>query len=254
MAAGLDWDAIARDSKDWANDHERALARQFVATLDQPRDPVPTNRLAPPPDSGKLYWELTAKGESGQALAGAIRSVLAKQTVLGLSATEGIPARPAGPGLAWRGVINDDGTITVLVEVTDAQGAKWTPMGEFTVKRPADANPPTGKEALTRLAAETADQVAAGVLGRVVRVQLSKPKRVQDKLIYQVQIANDSPLVLNGLAVAGPDESGKAELKALAGLNVPPHKTMSVPATTELVQRLGLKDGVRVVAADLSGL
>jgi hypothetical protein len=251
VAAGLDWDTIARDSKDWSNDHERSLARQFVASLDQPREPVPTNTLAMPPDSGRIYWDLTAEGESGKALAGALKSVLTKQTMLGLGASEGIPARPEGPSLAWRGVI-DDAKITVKVEATDAAGKKWTPMGEFILKRNPGA--PAAKEELSRLAVETADQVAEGLLGRVVRVQLSKPKRVQDKLIYQLQIANDSPLILNGLALCGPEEPVKAEPKALAGLSLPPRKTMNVPATAELVQKLGLKEGVRVVAVNLSGL
>ena len=127
--------------------------------------------------------------------------------------------------------------------------------------------PAKAQQALTQLAAETdvlvlgethgtqeVPQLAAGLLGRVVRVQLSKPKRVQDRLIYQVQIANDSPLVLNGLALCGPEDPAKTEAKTLSGLSLPPHKTANVPMTSELVQRLGLKDGVRVIAVNLSGL
>ena len=124
-------------------------------------------------------------------------------------------------------------------------------MGEFVVKCKAET---TAKKELTRQAVETADEVAAGVLGRLVRVQLSKPKRVNDRLIYQIQIANDSPLILNGLAVSGPADSAKAEPKTLPGLSLPPHKSMNLPATSELVQKLGLKEGMRVVAVNLSGL
>jgi hypothetical protein len=251
VSAGRDWDTIARDSKGWANDHERALARQFVASLEQPREPVPTDKLAPPPDSGRIYWELSGSGDRAKALAGLLRSVLARQTVLGLAATEGIPARPDGPALAWRGAI-DNTRIRVEVEATDASGQKWTAMGGFDVMRQTDLL--AAKEEQTRQAIETVDDLAAGVLGRLVRVQLSKPKRVQDRLIYQIQIANDSPLILNGVAVCGPDDPAKAETKALSGFSLPPHKTINLPATSEVVQRLGLKEGLRVVAVNLSGL
>jgi hypothetical protein len=251
VSAGRDWDTIARDAKGWANEHELALARQFVASLGQPREPVPTNTLAASPDSGRLYWELTANGENAKALATAIQAVLAKQTVLGLAATEGIPARPDGPALAWRGTIADD-AINVRVEATDPSGKAWTPMGGFEVKHKPGAA--ASKEELSRQAIELVDGLAAGVLGRVVRVDLSKPKRVRDRLIYQIQIANDSPLVLGGIAVAGAEDSAKAELKAISGLSLPPHKTLNLPASSELVERLGLKGGLRVLAVNLSGL
>ena len=153
--------------------------------------------------------------------------------LLGLTATEGVPARPDGPALAWRGEI-DDAKITIRVETSDGAGANWAPLGEFVLKCKPET---TAKEELTRQAVETADEVAAGVLGRLVRVQLSKPKRVNDRLIYQIQIANDSPLILNGLAVSGPEDSAKAEPKTLAGLSLPPHKSMNLPATSELVQK-----------------
>jgi hypothetical protein len=65
---------------------------------------------------------------------------------------------------------------------------------------------------------------------------------------------NDSPLVLDGLAIGGTAGSGEARPSVLAGLSVPPLKSLSVPATSEMVERLELKDGVRVLAADLSGL
>ena len=44
----------------------------------------------------------------------------------------------------------------------------------------------------------------------------------------------------------------------MAGISLPPKKSYTVPVTTEVVQRLGLKDGekshLRILAADLSGL
>ena len=42
--------------------------------------------------------------------------------------------------------------------------------------------------------------------------------------------------------------------KALAGICIAPRRRMTVPATGEVVEQLGLKKGVRVVAIDLSGL
>jgi len=250
VSAGLDWDTIARDSKPWANEHELALARKFVRSLDEPREPLATNTLAPPPDSGRLYWDLTSKGDHAPARANALRTSLAKQIVLGLTATEGVPVRPDGPALAWRGEI-DDTKLSVRLMTSDNAGADWVPVGEFVLKCKPET---TTKEELTHQALETADELAAGLLVRLVRVELSKPKRVNDRLVYQIQIANDSPLILSGLAVSGPEDSAKAEPKTLAGLSLPPHKSMSMPATSEQVQRLGLKEGMRVVAANLSGL
>jgi hypothetical protein len=40
----------------------------------------------------------------------------------------------------------------------------------------------------------------------------------------------------------------------MGGISLPPHKSLSLPATAELVERLGMNNGVRVLAADLSGL
>jgi hypothetical protein len=88
-----------------------------------------------------------------------------------------------------------------------------------------------------------------------VRAQLTKAGKVKGKDAFKVRIDNASPLVLNGLALAGPVSAGKdAQAVALAGLSVAPRRSLTVNATPELVERLGLKTGIRVVAADLSGL
>jgi hypothetical protein len=92
------------------------------------------------------------------------------------------------------------------------------------------------------------------LLGKVVHTQLVKGQRVKGKLTYKVKINNASPLVLNGLAVAGPELSEKNPPSVIGGMTLPPHKSYSLPATAELVERLHLKDGVRPVAADLSSL
>ena len=42
--------------------------------------------------------------------------------------------------------------------------------------------------------------------------------------------------------------------KVLSGISNPPRKVMTVPASEEAVKALGLRQGVRVLALDLSGL
>ena len=66
---------------------------------------------------------------------------------------------------------------------------------------------------------------------------------------YEVILAVDGE---SGLALAGTKAGDKPT--GMAGFSLPPHRVLTVPATAEVVQRLGLKDGVKVLAADLSGL
>jgi hypothetical protein len=49
-----------------------------------------------------------------------------------------------------------------------------------------------------------ADALAEGLLGRLVRAQLIKGPRVNGKATYQIRVDNASPLILNGLVLAGP--------------------------------------------------
>ena len=78
--------------------------------------------------------------------------------------------------------------------------------------------------------------------------------RVKGKETYRIRIDNASPLVLDGLTLAGsaPDPTEKPSL--LLGISLPPRKSLAVPASAEVVNRLRLKQGVRVQAVDLSGL
>ena len=61
-------------------------------------------------------------------------------------------------------------------------------------------------------------------------------------------------MILNGLAVVGADQPAGDEPKQLAGVSISPRRSMTVPATEDVVKALGLKKGIRVFAADLSGL
>jgi hypothetical protein len=63
-----------------------------------------------------------------------------------------------------------------------------------------------------------------------------------------------SPLVLNGLALAGTSTSTDVRPTGLAGFSLPPRRSMTLPAGHDAVERLGLKDGIKAIAADLSGL
>ena len=69
-----------------------------------------------------------------------------------------------------------------------------------------------------------------------------------------MRIENYSPLILNGLAVLGTEHKADEQPKELSGICIAPRRNVTVPATEEVVKNLGLRKGIRVVAADLSGL
>ena len=78
---------------------------------------------------------------------------------------------------------------------------------------------------------------------------------VKGKQTYKVRIDNASPLILNGLAVLGDATARPTSCpRSSSGISISPRKSMTVPATGEMVEQLGLKKGIRVIAADLSGL
>jgi hypothetical protein len=89
-----------------------------------------------------------------------------------------------------------------------------------------------------------------------VRVELDTGPRVKGRETYKVRIDNASPLVLDGLALAPPEADPAAKPSLLLGISLPPRKSLAVPASPEVVQRLKLrpKQAVRVLSADLSGL
>ena len=79
------------------------------------------------------------------------------------------------------------------------------------------------------------------MLNRLVRVQLSKGVRDKGKMHYQLRIDNASPLVLNGLAARGTDSKPEDKPRVLAGISLSPRRSMTVPASEEVVKALGLK-------------
>jgi len=237
VADKLQWETIAQ-SAPWANEHELALARRFVARLDA--DPKGTG------DPTALHVEFTGPGAEELA------ATLADQVVLGLKARAGVPDRPEGPALACRVRLapgaRGDATVTVLA--TDSAGSAWEPQGKFTL-------PVARDEAGKLKPAAVADALAEGVLGRLVRVQVTKATKEQAKgnLAYRVRIDNASPLLLHGLAVAGTGKKApEGAALGMMNLSVAPRRATSLAVTAEMVDRLGLKDGAHAVAADLGGL
>ncbi len=99
-----------------------------------------------------------------------------------------------------------------------------------------------------------ADELAEGIINRLVRVQLSKPVKENGKLVYHLRIDNASPLILNGLAAVGTTSKADEIPRVLSGISVPPRKSMTVSASAEVVKTLSLKQGVKLVALDLSAL
>ena len=89
---------------------------------------------------------------------------------------------------------------------------------------------------------------------RLVHVKLARGSGAKGKESFQIKIVNESPLILNGLALGGSEVRPDNPPATLQGLSVPPRKGLTVPASPEVVSRLHMKDGLKVYAADLSGL
>jgi hypothetical protein len=239
VGSGLEWDAIAELSKNWANASELTLAQRFVAQLD----------TLPDGESGSLLCQITASSASLQAVVDQVNATFKGQMILGLAVKPEVPAQPEGPSVACKVTISgtaEKPEALVLVATTDAAATSWAPAGKFTLPLVLDKGKVKG--------AEFADALAEGILGRLVRATLGKGPVIKGKLTYKVKIDNSSPLILNGVGVLGIDGKTGDTPKVLAGISVPPGKSFTIPATGQMVEELGLKKGVRVIAADLSGL
>jgi hypothetical protein len=261
LGTGLDWATLGRLSKGWANGHELALARGIVERLDV-ADAGRESREAAF-DSGVVYLDVQGSDEAGRGRAESLRQELSRaKTMLGLTVRTGVPARPSEPSLAARVTFQEDGA-TVQVATTDAHGSSWTSAGKFAL-------------ALDGEAVAWADRLAEGILSRVARAQLVKGPKVKGSDTYRIRIENGSPFVLSGLALAGLDwgqaaiggvaanegaEAVDAEVtelrqvpSILAGVALPPRKSFTMGASADFVERMGLKTGIKLLAADLNGL
>ncbi len=198
------------------------------------------------PELGTLYWELTNRRPDGDPLADALATLLREHTVLGLRTHEGMPPKPEGPAVAVR-IRVDEGEEMVQIAVTDPLDATWKPVGKAHLGLETAADQP-------RSAAAVADAMAEAVLSRLVTARLTVGPRTKGKPTYRVTIVNASPLILNGLAVTRTGSESDDAPSVLAGISLSPMKNLTVSVSSELVERLGLKGGLRLVAADLSGL
>jgi hypothetical protein len=233
----MDWGNIAQLSSKWANAHELSLAQEFVDRLDG----------LPETETGTVLFEVEGVDTAGKAVAAALTKELGEKVFLGLRPKVGIPDQPEGPAVACRVRISE-AEASVQVARSDGTAEKWVPFGKFSVPVPKVSE----KEKFD--AAKFGDALAEGVLSRLVRAQLRRGPQVKGKATYQVRIENASPLILNGLAVLGIGTKEGEIPKELLGICISPRRSMTVPATEEVVKSLNLKKGIRVVAADLSGL
>jgi hypothetical protein len=235
LAGGLNWGAIAQLSEKWANAHELTLAQDFVEHLS----------ALPEGESGRLLFQVVGTDAASQSMASELVETVKGKTVLGLQAAIGIPARPEGPAVACR-VRLSGGEALVQVASSDGSSQTWVPFGKFTLRVAKDQ----GKFDRARFA----DELAEGILNRLVRAQLVKGPREKGKPTYGIRIDNASPVILNGVAVLGTVKKPSETPKLLAGISIPPRKSVTLPTSEEAVKTLGLKQGIRVVAIDLSGL
>ena len=93
------------------------------------------------------------------------------------------------------------------------------------------------------------------MIERLVHVKLARGSggKGKGKESFQIKVVNESPLILNGLALGGSEVRPDNPPATLQGLSLPPRKGLTVPASPEVVSRLHMKDGLKVYAADLSG-
>ena len=240
VGIGIDWSRLERLARRWASPGELALARRFVSKLDA------TAREGTVVEPGILEVDLIATGPESEAWATQLRSILDGRPMLGLTVRVRQAEPPRGPALACQVRLERE-TASALVLTNDEARTAWRAVGRFSVAL-ADSK---GTE---RSAEEVADALAEGLLDRLVRVQLTPGPRVKAKAAYKIRIDNGSPLVLHGLALAGSAAAPEVKPSLLLGISLPPKKSLAVPASSDVVHRLKLKEGIRVQAVHLSGL
>jgi len=237
--AGMSWDEIARLSKGWANAQELVLARDLVSKID----------ALPASETGRLLIEIAARGDEASKAAESLKGVFRDRTMLGLTVESVVPAKPTGPSVACK--IQISGTAArpealVQVAANDGRGA-WLALGKFTLPVALD-------EAGNVKGVAFGDSLAEELLKRLVSVKLVKGPKVKGKESYAIRVENNSPLILNGVAVAGSIAKPEEPAKMLLGIALSPRRSLAVPASAEAVEAFGLKEGIKVLALDLSGL
>ena len=157
-----------------------------------------------------------------------------------------------------------DESLRATVFTSHPSGHDWIRLDEFRIKMAdltpaADESQPEGQatsddQKKDLVPIRLGNLVAEGILRNLVRVQLARGPKVKGKDTYRIKIVNESPMILNGLALGSAEDRDKSDVSVFSGFCLPPAKTLTVPASSEMVTRLHMKDGVRIFAADLSGL
>jgi len=182
-------------------------------------------------------------------VADVLKGAFRDRTMLGLTVESTVPTRPTGPSVACK--VQVAGTAekpeaSVQVAANDGKGA-WAVLGKFSLPVALD-------EAGKAKADAFGDALAEELLKRLVSVKLVKGAKVKGKETFSIKVENNSPLILNGVAVTGPITKPSEPAKVLLGIALSPRRSMSFPASASAVETNGLKDGIKVLALDLSGL
>ena len=228
------------------------MAREFVARLDQTNGALPRDeKLNIPDETGYLYFDVKTDSPALQAFAKELTETLDGKLIFGLKSKIGSPDRPSGPSIIAHVRLsekNGKAEASVQAACSDAGLKNWTAVGKFNLSLARDEKGHIKMFDATK-------GIGEGLLGRVVRAQVTKTKRhVKGKMIYFIRVENVSPLALNGIAISGVTDEASKTPSVVSGLTLAPHRGLSLPATAEVVEKMGLKDGVRVLAVDLSGL
>ena len=238
MAGKLDWATIAQLSRGWANVRELALARQMVEQLD----------ALPEGESGRLFVAFDGKDEIAKQLDALFRD----RTVLGLTATSGVPEKPKGPAVGCKvSLSGEPGKLEATVRLASSGskgGNEWAPAGKFTLPVNLDAKGQPDLEAF-------GDALAEGIMNRLVRAlfgQEAEPGR--PLTAFHVRIENASPMILNGISLISTEHKANDVPRYLLGINVAPGRNLSLSITNKAAQEYGLKKGIQLVGLDLSGL
>jgi hypothetical protein len=239
LTSGLEWNDIAQLAEKYGvKPYELTLARDFVEHLDAMDEKGS--------ETGSILFQIEGVDAAGEAMAAKLTEIFKGKIVLGLQAKIGIPAQPEGPSVACRVRLQGREAL-VQVASSDGTAQKWVAFGKFPLK----AKDADGKFDAARLA----DGVAEGIISRLVKAQVLKEKaRDKGRLVHLIRIDNASPLILSGLAIQGGSSKADGPTKVLTSIGIPPRKYVTLPASDEVFKALGLKQGIRITALDLSAL
>jgi hypothetical protein len=136
-----------------------------------------------------------------------VRSLWSKAPVLGLTAEENVPDHPGGPAIACRMKLTDK-AVEMVLNASHPSGSDWVPIARFRMDpvKLATDNTSTGARASSDkefAAVQLGDALADGMVSHLIRLSVARGPRVKGKETLRIKIINDSPLILNGLAVGG---------------------------------------------------